>query len=392
MYSAEDVARYIINFCIDSHNPISNLKLQKILYYVQAAFLLEEGKPCFKDEIVKWKHGPVIKEVYDSYVRFIGGVIDEKQDYYDDFVLDNELNLRVISKKFDASIIKENHRKIIIKKDNYEADDLIGTLAKKAKDYNYFAYVVSGDRDLFQLIDDNIHQIYISNKGLEIYDREKVKERYNGLTPEQIIDLKALSGDNSDNIPGILGIGEKTAIALLNQYGNLDGIYENIDGIKGKRQQNLINDKDKAYLSRVLATICTEVDIDLDNLFECDECFSLCTMEAYEYLKSLDIRIYKKDDIKYESKKGLSLPFEIVKDEVGDIHFRGTEKYAGSVTKEGMEIYLYAILLCKNNRGKLKDMLINAKKNLLIEYEDNEEKIMKIEEENKELLKLLFGE
>lgn len=113
MYSAEDVARYIINFCIDSYNPISNLKLQKILYYVQAAFLLEEGKPCFKDEIVKWKHGPVIKEVYDNYVRFIGGVIDEKQDYYDDFVLDNELNLRVISKKFDASIIKENHRKII---------------------------------------------------------------------------------------------------------------------------------------------------------------------------------------------------------------------------------------------------------------------------------------
>lgn len=278
-----------------------------------------------------------------------------------------------------------------IKKDNYEADDLIGTLAKKAKDYNYFAYIVSGDRDLFQLIDDNIHQVYLSTKGMQIYDRERVIERYNGITPEQMIDFKALCGDTSDNIPGVKGVGEKTAITLLNKYGDLDNIYENINEIKGKRQQNLINDKDKAYLSKELATICTEIDIDLDDLFECDKCFSLCTKEAYDYLQSLDIRIFKKDDIKYVKKKGLNLPFEIVEDEVGDIHFRSTSKYAGSTTKEGMEIYLFSMLLCKKNREELKNMLINAKENLLIEYEENTEEIEKIEEGNKELLKLLFS-
>lgn len=278
-----------------------------------------------------------------------------------------------------------------IKLDNYEADDLIGTLAKEANRFGYFAYVVSGDKDLYQLVDDNIHQVYLSTKGMEVYDEEKVKERYDGLTPAQIIELKALSGDASDNIPGVKGVGDKTAIALLNEYGNLDGVYENIDKIKGKRQENLINDKEKAYLSRELATICTEVPINVDGLFEKDEDFSLCTQEAYDYLKSLDIKVFKKEDVKFAKKKGLILPFEISKDDIGDIYFRSPNKYAGSTTRESMEIYLYQMLLCKENREELKNMLINAKKNLILEDENNEVEIEKLEEDNSELLRLLLS-
>lgn len=277
-----------------------------------------------------------------------------------------------------------------IKMDNYEADDLIGTLAKKANEHGYFAYVVSGDRDLFQLIDDNIHQVYLSTKGMQVYDKDALKERYDGLSPEQIVDLKAMSGDQSDNIPGIKGIGEKTAIPLLNEFGSLDGIYENIDKIKGKKQEKFINDKDQAYLSRELAKIHTSVDIDAKGLFTRDEHFSLCTNHSYDYLQELNIKVFKKEDILQVPKMGLSLPFEIM-EESGDINFRSVLKYPGSVSKEAMEIYVYDLLMDEKNREALKRMLINAKKNLIMEDETNKEEIEKIEEKQRELWDLLFS-
>ena len=115
MYSAMDIARYIINFCIDIGNPISNLKLQKILYYVQAAFMLEECEPCFNEEIIKWRHGPVVINVYKSYQRFIGGTINERQEKYIDYEYTNNFHVKIVTKTFDADIIKERHRKLINK-------------------------------------------------------------------------------------------------------------------------------------------------------------------------------------------------------------------------------------------------------------------------------------
>lgn len=277
-----------------------------------------------------------------------------------------------------------------IKMDNFEADDLMGTLAKKANEHGYFAYVVSGDRDLFQLIDDNIHQVYLSTKGMIIYDEETLKEKYEGLSPAQIIDLKALSGDASDNIPGVKGIGDKTAIPLLNEFYTLDGIYENIEEIKGKKKEKLIENKDNAYLSRDLATICTSVDIDVPELFKKDDYFSLSTRDAYDYLQSLSIKMFKKEDILEVHKNGLSLPFEIVNNERGDICFRSALKYPGSASKEALEIYLYDLLLDKNKREVLRDMLTNARKSLILEDEGNNEEIKKIEEDQKEILDLLF--
>ena len=151
----------------------------------------------------------------------------------------------------------------IVELDCYEADDIIGTIAKK---YPMQTYIVTGDKDSLQLID-NTTTVLLTKKGvteIDEYTPEKLKEE--GLVPSQIIDLKSLMGDTSDNIPGVPGVGEKTARDLLEKYSTLDGVYEHIEEIKGKLKEKLELNKDSAYMSYKLATINTNspVEIDLD--------------------------------------------------------------------------------------------------------------------------------
>ncbi|WP_368259430.1 DNA polymerase I [Enterococcus sp. 2201sp1_2201st1_C11_2201SCRN_220225] len=154
---------------------------------------------------------------------------------------------------------------------NYEADDIIGTLATKANKEEYEVVIVSGDRDLLQLVSDDI-TVDITVKGvseIEVYNPEKVAERYDGLTPAQVVDLKGLAGDTSDNIPGVTKVGEKTAIKLLKEYETVEGVYEHVDEMKkSKMKENLINDRDLAFLSKELATINrqTPVEVEIDSL------------------------------------------------------------------------------------------------------------------------------
>ena len=151
--------------------------------------------------------------------------------------------------------------------DQYEADDIIGTLDKMAEKtaVPYDVTIVSGDKDLIQLVDDNTI-VEISKKGVaefEEFTPAYLMEKM-GITPTQFIDLKALMGDSSDNIPGVTKIGEKTGLKLLLEYGSLEGIYDNIDQMKqSKMKENLINDKDVAFLSRTLATIDTQAPIEI---------------------------------------------------------------------------------------------------------------------------------
>ena len=151
--------------------------------------------------------------------------------------------------------------------DQYEADDIIGTLDKMAENtpVPYDVMIVSGDKDLIQLTDDNTI-VEISKKGVaefEEFTPAYLMEKM-GITPAQFIDLKALMGDSSDNIPGVTKIGEKTGLKLLLEYGSLEGIYDNIDQMKqSKMKENLINDKDIAFLSRTLVTIDTQAPIEI---------------------------------------------------------------------------------------------------------------------------------
>ena len=147
----------------------------------------------------------------------------------------------------------------------YEADDIIGTVSAAAESEGLRTLIISGDKDELQLVDANT-RVLINRKGMsefDIYDNEAMKERYN-LTPSQFIDLKGLMGDSSDNIPGIPGIGEKKGIALLEQYGSVEGVIEHADEIPGKMGDNVRNGLDSAKLSKWLATIKRDVPIEYE--------------------------------------------------------------------------------------------------------------------------------
>ena len=151
----------------------------------------------------------------------------------------------------------------------WEADDVIGTVGRICSNNEWECVVVTGDRDSLQLIDENVHiKLVVSRMGqttATLYDRAKFEKEY-GFEPKKLIDLKALMGDSSDNIPGVKGIGEKTAKDLLHRFGSLDGVYEHIDdpAIKPKQREKLLADKENAYLSYELATIRPEAPIDFE--------------------------------------------------------------------------------------------------------------------------------
>lgn len=164
-------------------------------------------------------------------------------------------------------LVKEVLRKFniaIFEKEGYEGDDLIGTISKK-ENGNLEKLILSGDLDNLQLINENVKVVFLGNKvnALNIYNIKKVEEKYE-LHPDQIVDFKALRGDASDNIPGVSGIGEKTAISLLKEFGDLENIYNNIDLTEGKVKEKLIEEKEKAYLSKELARILTNVEFEFD--------------------------------------------------------------------------------------------------------------------------------
>ena len=145
--------------------------------------------------------------------------------------------------------------------DNYEADDIIGTLSSMAHiDPDFDCEIVSSDKDLLQLIEDDVVVRSPKNNDYIIYDRNTFKDIYE-VEPIRMIDLKALMGDTSDNIPGFAGIGEKTAIKLIKEYDNIDNLYEHVDEIKGKVKDKLIEGKKSCYVSRDLATIIKDVKL-----------------------------------------------------------------------------------------------------------------------------------
>lgn len=157
----------------------------------------------------------------------------------------------------------------IIEKEGYEGDDVIGTLSRYGEQKGLEVVILSGDRDTFQLATDNVRINIPRTKGgkteTEIFNREKVKEVY-GIEPKQLIEVKGLQGDTSDNIPGVPGIGEKTALSLVQKYETIDNLYKKLESgeadVKGKQKEKLEQNKDLAYLSRTLGEINTKVPIE----------------------------------------------------------------------------------------------------------------------------------
>jgi len=182
----------------------------------------------------------------------------------------------------------------VISQEGYEADDILGTIAKNSKqsEIQTHTYILTGDRDSFQLVSDNVTVLYSSNMSVTEYTPGKISEVY-GIEPKQLIDVKALMGDSSDEIPGVKGIGEKTALKLIQENGSLDKVYENLENgtlnMTPANKQKLINDKENAYMSRKLAEIYCDVPIEFH--VGCAESSrrDIDKIKLYDFCKNLDL-------------------------------------------------------------------------------------------------------
>ena len=184
----------------------------------------------------------------------------------------------------------------IVTKEGYEADDILGTFAFSCKDGDE-CYIATGDRDSLQLVGDNVKVLLASTKmgrpETNIYDVKRIKDDY-GVTPHQLIDIKALMGDSSDNIPGVSGVGQKTAQSLISELGSIQNIYDNIDtiDIRETLRNKLKNDKDSAFMSYKLGEICKSVPIETDYSFyvpdEGDKGEALSILRSLEMYKLID--------------------------------------------------------------------------------------------------------
>lgn len=253
----------------------------------------------------------------------------------------------------------------------FEADDVIGTLAKKCP---YSTLIVTGDKDSLQLVSDSTTVLYSKQGITDVIEYTPERLAEDGFTPSQIIDLKSLMGDASDNIPGVPGVGKTTAVKLLNDYKTLDGVYEHIDEIKGKLQEKLIANKELAYLSYRLATINTDMDIEYDE-----------SKAVFNYPFSADARDFL-ESLKFKSAIGkLEFDNTVAKKEfktftVNDVE--SLDKLLETVAKSGQA----AMIIDKNGQYHLAynaetDYEIKEKVNFLddgIEYDEIEKRILKL--------------
>ncbi|MDQ6418386.1 DNA polymerase I [Paenibacillus sp. LHD-117] len=210
--------------------------------------MLEEHKPTHV--LVAFDAGKVTFR-HEGYTEYKGGRQKTPPELSEQFPVLKELISAFNISQFELS--------------GYEADDIIGTLTKQADERGVQTIVVTGDKDMLQLASTGV-TVAVTRKGVsdvDIYTPEAIGERY-GLEPLQIIDLKGLMGDTSDNIPGVPGVGEKTALKLLHDYGSVENVLDNLDKLKGKLKENIENHKDDAVMSKKLATIFREVPLDRD--------------------------------------------------------------------------------------------------------------------------------
>lgn len=258
--------------------------------------IVAEEKPVYM--LVAFDKGKTFR--HEKYTEYKGGRGETPDELKKQFPIAKELLTAMGIKYYEI--------------DNYEADDIIGTFSHMCdNDPNYQGLIISSDKDLLQLISDEVEMKLLKSKDYIRYNKESFKEEW-GIDPIKVVDLKALMGDASDNIPGVKGIGEKTALKLLQTYSSLDGVYESIDNISGKLKEKLINDKENAYMSYDLATIYTKVplEINLEDIKykECDKekLISIYEdLEFYSFLKKIK-----------ETKKEITLSYKIV-DNINDV-------------------------------------------------------------------------
>jgi len=251
--------------------------------------IVEEEKPEYM--VVAFDIGKNFR--HDKYTEYKAGRNATPDDL--------KSQMPIARKLLDALGIKH------LELEGYEADDIIGTLAKEADlDPDYDALIISSDHDLLQLISPQVSMKMLKSQNSIYYTLDTFKEEY-GFDPIKIIDLKSLMGDSSDNIPGVKGIGEKTAKSLIQSYGSLDNIYANLENIKGKMKEKLEEDKENAYFSFELATIYKDVPLEINlnkltyegpNQIELKEIYT--ELEFHSFLKKINIPSMAPEEAKYK--------------------------------------------------------------------------------------------
>ncbi len=216
---------------------------------------------------VTFDKGPTFRhEIYTEYKAHRAKMPDEMRSQMD--------RVRDVVQTLDIPIYEE---------EGYEADDLLGTLARQAEERGVDTLIVTGDMDLLQLVDEHV-QVLTSRwrfSDTVIYDVDGVEDRYDGLSPDQLVNYKALIGDKSDNIPGVYGVGEKTATKLIKKYGSLDNIYEHLDEISTRFRNRLEEGREDAFLSRRLAKIARDAPVTLE--------LDTCRVRTFDYDEVLDL-------------------------------------------------------------------------------------------------------
>lgn len=262
--------------------------------------LLSNSKGEFSNAVYGFAN-ILIKAILDRKPKYIAVALDYgkktfRNDMYNGYKDKRKPTPEELKMQFP--ILKEMLKTMgifYIEKQGFEADDLIGTLTQKFN--NVKNIIVTGDRDSLQLINNNT-EVWLTKKGVTEIKEMNLNSLYEELKlqPYQIIELKALMGDSSDNIPGVLGVGEKTALSLLYDFDDIDGVYSNIGKIGGKLQEKLISNKEMAYLSKKLATINTSVEVNV-SLEDLEYKFPFST-EAYEFFKTYEFNsLLKREDL-----------------------------------------------------------------------------------------------
>ena len=282
----------------------------------------------------------------------------------------------------------------IVEKEGYEGDDILGTLSKYGEAQGLDVIILSGDRDTFQLASDNITiRIPRTKQGkteVDDYDRQKVLEEY-GVEPRSLIEVKGLQGDTSDNIPGVPGIGPKTAINLVKKYGTIENLYKQIeegtDDLKGKQKESIVNNKEMAFISRQLGEI--DVNVPLDDTLEVLkveewdkekvlELFKVCNFKKYIERFNLDGALSSKDN-----KKDLEHLFKIN----SEISIKEAEEKLGELKKL---VFYLGLEENQNKEDIIKQDIISIS---IYNFEEKEVYYIKrkgIENEFEEFLKRIF--
>nr|WP_312577248.1 DNA polymerase I [Sedimentibacter sp.] len=263
--------------------------------------------------------------------------------------------------------VLEVHNIKCIEIDGFEADDVAGTLACEAEKKGAEVYLVTSDRDYLQLISKNI-KVLLTKKGvtnIHEMDEQGISDDY-GINPEQFIDLKALMGDQSDNIPGVAGVGEKTALKLIQQYGSLDNIYENIDEIKGKLKEKLETDKIQAYMSQTLAKIIKDIPVDFDlEEFKFTEPDNSKLAELYDELEFRNFKKRLKDLSEVQSDSQMSMFDTEIEEE--ETNFNDTSNNENLIYVDKKEDIAQIISKIKNSKKMAVKFLLDGDRALYSE-------------------------